>query len=67
VVEVALTAKGSSRVRQVIDARRVDMDRILACFDDGQLIQFEQMLQLFLRGVRAAQAPEDRIEQSLEG
>ena len=52
VIEVALTAEGQARVRQVIDARRADMERILAHFDVGQIDQFEQLLDIFLHGVR---------------
>jgi DNA-binding PadR family transcriptional regulator len=52
VIEVTLTAEGRARVRQVLDARREDMERILAHFDAGQLEQFEQLLDIFLHGVR---------------
>ena len=52
VIEVTLTAEGQARGRQVLDARYLDMERILAQFDDGRLGQFEQLLELFLQGVR---------------
>src|SRR6266545_8380210 len=47
VIEVTLTAAGRSRVRQVLDARREDIARILARFDASQLDQFERLLKLF--------------------
>jgi DNA-binding MarR family transcriptional regulator len=52
VIEVTLTAEGQARVGQVLDARYVDMERILAHFDDGRINQFEQLLDQFLHGVR---------------
>jgi DNA-binding MarR family transcriptional regulator len=52
VIEVTLTAEGQTRVGQVLDARYIDMERILAHFDDGRLDQFEQLLDQFLQGVR---------------
>jgi MarR family transcriptional regulator, organic hydroperoxide resistance regulator len=52
VIEVTLTDEGQARVRQVLDARYLDMERILRQFDDGRLGQFEQLLELFLHGVR---------------
>jgi DNA-binding MarR family transcriptional regulator len=59
VIEVTLTAEGQARVRQVIDARRADMERILAHFDVGQIDQFEQLLDIFLHGVRGELLPEE--------
>jgi DNA-binding MarR family transcriptional regulator len=59
VIEVTLTAEGQARVRQVLDARRADMERILAHFDDGQIDQFEQLLNSFLHGVRGQLPSED--------
>src|SRR6266540_3599593 len=60
VIEVTLTAAGRSRVRQVLDARREDIARILARFDASQLDQFERLLKLFLQGVRGTLAVEER-------
>jgi len=59
VIEVTLTGEGQARVQQVIDARRADMERILAHFDDGQIDQFEQLLDTFLHGVRGELLPEE--------
>ena len=52
VIEVTLTAEGQARVGQVLDARYIDMERILEHFDDGRINQFEQLLNQFLQGVR---------------
>lgn len=60
VVEVALTGEGQARARQVIEARQVDMDRMLARFDDRQLAEFEEMLHLFLQSVREVQGQDER-------
>jgi len=45
-------ASRDSIASQVLDARYIDMERILAHFDDGRLDQFEQLLDQFLQGVR---------------
>ena len=59
VIEVTLTTEGQTRVGQVINARYLDMERILAHFDDELLGQFEQLLELFLDGVRGELPHED--------
>jgi len=59
VIEVTLTAEGQARVGQVLDARYIDMERILAHFDDDRLGQFERLLALFLDGVRGELPPEE--------
>jgi DNA-binding MarR family transcriptional regulator len=51
-VEVALTAAGEERARQVGIARHADMCRILAHFDDGELAEFERLLRRFTLAVR---------------
>ncbi|HEU5101961.1 MAG TPA: MarR family transcriptional regulator [Roseiflexaceae bacterium] len=65
VIEVTLTEEGQARVRQVLDARYVDMERILAHFDDAQLGQFEQLLELFIDGVRGELPPEEEPPREL--
>src|SRR5262245_60184292 len=45
-VEVALTSAGEERVQRVSLARHEDMRRLLASFDDGQLAEFEHLLNL---------------------
>jgi len=52
VIEVTLTAEGRARVEEVLVARRDDMIRILAEFDDYQLEHFEALLLRFLHGLR---------------
>jgi DNA-binding MarR family transcriptional regulator len=52
VIEVTLTTEGQARVLQVIDARYADMERILAHFEASELNEFEQLLGVFLHGVR---------------
>jgi DNA-binding MarR family transcriptional regulator len=66
VIEVTLTAEGRARVRQVLDARREDMERILAHFDAGQLEQFEQLLDIFLHGVRGQLPHEEDPTREIE-
>jgi DNA-binding MarR family transcriptional regulator len=59
VIEVTLTEEGQARVRQVLDARHEDLDRILSSFDAGDIEQFERLLGQFLQGVRGALPAED--------
>jgi DNA-binding MarR family transcriptional regulator len=66
VIEVTLTAEGHARVGQVLDARYVDMERILAHFDDGRLDQFEQLLDQFLHGVRGQLPVEEDPAREIE-
>jgi DNA-binding MarR family transcriptional regulator len=66
VIEVTLTAEGQARVRQVLDARRADMERILAHFDAGQAHEFEQLLDIFLQGVRGQLPREEEPVREIE-
>ena len=65
VIEVTLTEEGQARVRQVLDARYIDMERILAHLDDTQLSQFEQLIELFLEGIRGELPPEEQPPREL--
>lgn len=66
VIHVTLTADGQTRVRQVLDARREDIQRILASFDAHEIDQFERLLSMFLQGVRGALPAVDGPPRELE-
>lgn len=66
VVEVALTSKGTARARQVIEARRADMYRMLARFSDNQIVEFEQLLHIFLQGLRGVLEQDERATHLIE-
>ncbi len=51
VVQVTLTRQGEQRLALVEQARRADMDRILARFSIDQLRALEHLLQLLLDGI----------------
>ncbi len=66
VVQVMLTRQGEQRLALVEEARRADMDRILARFSLEQLHALEHLLRLLLDGINELISSRDS-EQHLHG
>jgi DNA-binding MarR family transcriptional regulator len=54
VVQVVLTPEGEARVQHVLQMRYAEMEKVLNHFSPQQLVQFEDLLRLLLRGIDEA-------------
>jgi DNA-binding MarR family transcriptional regulator len=66
VIEVTLTNHGEARVRQVLVARREDLEHILALFEEDEIDEFERLLGMFLQAVRGTLPAEEAPARELE-